>query len=221
MVRGRLKPLAIFDKPDPLCGPYFEETIYVTPSRLPQAAQHTIIETLDHAAHALGLYHGPVHAELRIARDENANGADESWTAWIMEVAARSIGGLCSRALRFHAPDLDREMSLEELIVTLAMQEDVTRVQREPAAAGVMMIPIPRGGVYLGVEGVEEALQTPLIEDVRITAKEGQELVPLPQGSSYLGFIFARATTPEQVQGALRDAHCKLRFVIGAKLQVV
>jgi hypothetical protein len=138
-----------------------------------------------------------------------------------MEVAARSIGGLCSRALRFQAPELDGEMSLEGLIVRLALQEDVSHVERESASAGVMMVPIPGAGVYLGVEGVDHAMSTSLVEDVRITAKEGQELIPLPEGSSYLGFIFARGESPGLVESALREAHSKLRFAIGARLPVL
>jgi biotin carboxylase len=208
---GRLQVLAIFDKPDPLVGPYFEETIYVTPSRLKPETQTAVIETLERGAAALGLFHGPLHAELRL----NSGGV------WILEVAARSIGGLCSRALRFTSPDLGNSISLEELIIRLALGNEIRTVRREDVASGVMMIPIPQAGIFEQVEGVEEALETPGVEDVRITAKPNQKLVPLPEGSSYLGFIFARGATPEFVEAALRQAHKKLQFVIHPALPVI
>ncbi len=209
--RGQLRILAIFDKPDTLVGPLFEETIYVTPSRLSMKEQALLVQTLERATQALGLYHGPLHAELRI----NSRGA------WVLEVASRSIGGLCSRALRFCSPALGENISLEELIIRLALGEDVESARREQNASGVMMIPIPEAGVYQGVEGVEEALATPGVEDIRITAKPGQKLVPLPEGASYLGFIFARGQSPEFVEDALRHAHQQLRFNISPVLPVV
>ncbi len=201
---GRLHPLALFDKPDPLDGPFFEESLYVTPSRLPERVQAEILRETERAAAALGLVHGPVHAELRL------NDAGP----WVLEVAARAIGGLCSRALRFGLG-----MSLEELIIRHALGMEIAPV-REEAAAGVMMIPIPRKGVLKAVEGEAEARQVPGIEDVVITAKLDQDLVPLPEGSSYLGFIFARASSPQAVEAALRKAHQQLRFEIAPSLPV-
>ena len=209
--RGRLRVLAIFDKPDPLTGPFFEETIYVTPSRMSRERQQEIVETLALAADALGLYHGPVHAELRI----NPAGI------WMMEVAARSIGGLCSRALRFEIPLVDKEVSLEELLIRLMLGLDVSRIYRENAASGVMMIPIPEAGFYQETQGIDEARAVSGIEDVVITAKVSQKLAPLPEGASYLGFIFARGESPEFVENALRSAHEKLRFVISPALPVI
>jgi len=221
--RGRLQVLAIFDKPDPLEGPFFEETIYVTPSRLELEAQAAIIKALSRAVTALGLYHGPLHAELRL----NARGA------WMMEVAARSIGGLCSRALRFDSPGLshgrgpgldpglEKAASLEELLIHLALGADVRDVRRERAAAGVMMIPIPGPGIYEDVEGMEEAVGRPGVEDIIMTARPAQRLVTLPEGSSYLGFIFARGESPQLVEESLRGAHQKLHFVMATALPVV
>ncbi|HMD98876.1 MAG TPA: ATP-grasp domain-containing protein [Terriglobia bacterium] len=217
--RGRLQVLAIFDKPDPLEGPFFEETIYVTPSRLELEAQAAIIKALSRAVTALGLYHGPLHAELRL----NARGA------WMMEVAARSIGGLCSRALRFDSPRLgpdlgprvERVASLEEVLIHLALGADVRDVRRERAAAGVMMIPIPGPGIYEDVEGMEEAVGRPGVEDIIMTARPAQRLVTLPEGSSYLGFIFARGESPQLVEESLRGAHQKLHFVMATALPVV
>jgi biotin carboxylase len=212
--RGQLKVLAIFDKPDPLEGPYFEETIYVTPSRLPRDVQRAVTDTLEQAVRVLGLFHGPLHAEFRL-------GPRTSPDVWVLEIAARSIGGLCSRALRFFSTTLGEGFSLERLLIHLASGTNVHDVRRELAASGVMMVPIPRSGIYEGVEGVGEASRTPGVEDIVITAKPGQRLVSLPEGSSYLGFIFARGTFPQGVEEALRDAHQKLHFAISPALAVM
>ena len=216
MDRGRLKVLAIFDKPDALVGPFFEETIYVTPSRLKAGVQEAVVGALGRAVEALGLYHGPLHAEFRLAPD----GALPQ-NVWVMEVAARSIGGLCSRALRFCSPSVGESVSLEELLIELALGRDVRDLRREAAASAVMMIPVPQAGIYEGVEGVERARETPGVEDVVITARPSEKLVPLPEGASYLGFIFACGPSPELVEGALRRAHQELRFLIAQALPVV
>jgi biotin carboxylase len=199
LLRGELRVLALFDKPDPLEGPYFEETIYVTPSRLPSGAQLEIANCTARAAHALGLREGPLHAELRL-NDEGP---------WVIEIAARSIGGLCSRTLRFGTG-----LSLEDLILRHALGLELESLERERRAAGVMMIPIPRAGVLKEVRGLDAANAVPDIEDITISAHIGQQLVSLPEGSRYLGFIFSRAATPEQVETALREAHRRLEFII-------
>ncbi len=203
---GELQVLAIFDKPDPLDGPFFEETIYVTPSRESEANQQLLMDATGRAVRALGLTHGPIHAELRMNREG----------AWVLEVAARPIGGLCARALRFN-----EGMSLEELILRHAIGEDVSRARPGDAATGVMMIPIPKGGIYQSVEGVDEASAIPDVEEVIITAKEGQKILPLPEGATYLGFIFVRAISPERVERALRAAHACLTFEIATVLPVM
>ena len=200
LVDGQLRTLALFDKPDPLEGPFFEETIYVTPSRLPAGAQDAIRQTTAQACVALGLREGPVHAELRV----NDVGA------WIIEVAARSIGGLCSRTLRFGTG-----MTLEELILRQALGLPIASLERERQAAGVMMLPIPRAGTLRAVDGTDAARAVHGIEDVAITAHLGQALEPLPEGWQYLGFIFARGAQPDEVERALRDAHARLTFTIG------
>ncbi len=203
---GRLEILALFDKPDPLDGPFFEETLYVTPSRHPGALQAAIAEVTAGACRALELAEGPVHAELRLA----------SRGAVVLEVAARSIGGLCSRALRFGSG-----VSLEEVLVAHAMGLPLDALRRERAASGVMMLPIPRRGILHGVGGIEAAKAVPHVEDVVITAPEGREIEPLPEGDSYLGFLFARAERPEEVEGALRAAHAKLRVDVREPLATV
>lgn len=200
---GQLTVLALFDKPDPLDGPFFEETIYVTPSRLPLATQRAIADTVAQAAHSLGLHMGPVHAELRV----NEQGP------WMLEVAGRSIGGLCSQVLRFGVDE-----SLEELILRQACALPLPSTQREKQAAGVMMIPIPMAGILQGVTGIEEARAAPLIEGVEITAKVNYPITPLPEGDSYLGFIFAKGETPAAVEAALRLAHSRLTFHIVPEL---
>jgi formate-dependent phosphoribosylglycinamide formyltransferase (GAR transformylase) len=199
LTHGKLRVLALFDKPDPLDGPFFEETIYVTPSRFPAAVQDEIASCTAAVAFTLGLRHGPVHAELRV----NEQGP------WLLEIAPRSIGGLCSRTLRF-----GDGMSLEELLLRHALGLDVEALARERSSAGVMMIPIPQAGILRQVEGQAEAKQVAAIEDIRITIPIGQEVVPLPEGSRYLGFIFARDQTPASVESALREAHRRLTFVI-------
>jgi biotin carboxylase len=199
MENGELQVLALFDKPDPLEGPYFEETIYVTPSRLPAATQDAINSAAAVAAAALGLRRGPIHAELRI----NEQGV------WIVEIAGRSIGGLCSRTLQFGAGD-----SLEELILRQACGMAATDANQVQEARGVMMIPIPDAGLLRGVEGIKTAESVPLIDQIEITTKLNYPLRPLPDGDGYLGFIFARGNDPQSVENALRLAHSKLKFQI-------
>ncbi len=201
---GRLNILALFDKPDSLEGPFFEETLYVAPSRLPEKVQAEVRAAAETACAALGLGHGPMHAEFRI----NDGGV------WPVDVAARSIGGLCSRALRF-GPGF----SLEDLILRQALAHEngdhpLPAREREKAASGVMMIPIPNGGVLRRVDGLEEARAVKGIDDVTISIPVGGEVVPLPEGYRYLGFIFARAETPEKAEAALRAAHGFLQFSI-------
>jgi biotin carboxylase len=202
---GRLTVLALFDKPDPLDGPFFEETIYVTPSRLPDAVQQAIADCTAQAALALGLRIGPVHAELRVNDDG----------PWLIEIAGRSIGGLCSQTLRFGV-----DGSLEEMIVRQACGLDLD-LRPSGRASGVMMIPIPEAGLYKGVSGLEAAQAIPLIESIEITAKLNYALVPLPEGDSYLGFIFARGETADAVEVALRQAHHCLEFQIASQIPLI
>jgi len=207
---GTLDVFAIFDKPDPLDGPFFEETIYVTPSRASSQVQQAMVDSVAAAARALGLRHGPVHAECRV----NARGV------YVLEVAARPIGGLCSKALRFAGPDR-KDATLEEVLLRHAIGEQVGGYRLAPGASGVMMIPIPRRGVFRGVIGLDHARQVADIDEIRITAKPDGRLVPLPEGRSYLGFIFARGETGASTEQALRDAHARLEFVIERDLALV
>ena len=208
---GTLHVLAVFDKPDPLDGPFFEETIYVTPSRAAESEQAAMRDAVAAACRALGITHGPVHAECRIA-----NGA-----VHVLEVAARPIGGLCAGALRFTRPESDEAISLEELLLRHAARLAWQPWTREASASGVMMIPIPSAGRYRGVDGEAQALAVPGITALRITARLDQQLVPLPEGASYLGFIFARATRAADVEAALRAAHAQLRFHIDRPVPVL
>jgi biotin carboxylase len=203
---GRLQVLALFDKPDPLDGPFFEETIYVSPSRLAAESQQAIARCAEAAARSVGLRQGPVHAELRL----NDSGP------WMVELAGRSIGGLCSSILEFGAG-----MSLEELILRHALHLELPDVSRTGGAVGVMMIPIPAGGRLEEVHGTDEARAVPLVQDVVISVRPGQRVVPLPEGASYLGFIFAKGPTPDDVEAALRTAHHRLRFDIRPELPIV
>jgi biotin carboxylase len=203
---GRLEVLALFDKPDPLDGPCFEETLYVTPSRHPAATQAAVERVVAASAMALGLSEGPVHAEARIGPAGPV----------VLEVAARTIGGLCARALRFGAGT-----SLEELVVAHAMGLPLASIRRESRASGVMMLPIPRRGILHGVSGVDAARAVPGVEEVAITIPEGREVVPLPEGDAYLGFLFARGETPGAVEASLREGHRRLGFDIRSPLPTV
>ena len=197
---GTLEVLAVFDKPDALEGPYFEETIYVTPSRLPTATLNRgRAAAAERAARAIGLTEGPVHAEVRVSESR----------VWVIEVAARSIGGLCARTLRFGAG-----ISLEEVILRHALGMSLDGLAREPTAAGVMMLPIERAGVLEAVHGREEALAVDGIVGLEITVPPGRTLAPLPDGDRYLGFLFARAESPAAVEAALREAAAKIVMVI-------
>ncbi len=213
MTRGELEVLAIFDKPDPLDGPFFEETIYLTPSSAPDGTQRAIVDGVTLAAQALDLRHGPIHAECRVSPGG----------VYVLEVAARPIGGLCARALRFQSAISSQQsaISLEELLLRQALGEAVAPYRREAVAAGVMMIPIPRRGVLRRVDGIDEASQVAGIDAIHITAKPDQLLVPLPEGASYLGFIFARAARAALVEQALRAAHARLAFIIEAEFPVL
>ncbi len=199
LISDELKTLALFDKPDPLEGPFFEETLYITPSRLPDNVLEEIHKATAEATTALGLRHGPIHAELRY----NEKGAH------LIEIAARTIGGLCSRTLKFGTG-----ISLEELVIRHAIGDSVDSFLRENQAAGVMMIPVPKAGILGEVRGKKEARNVENIEEVNITISVGAEVVPLPEGDKYLGFIFARGETPGVVEETLREAHQYLEFVI-------
>jgi biotin carboxylase len=223
LTEGVFTPLALFDKPDPLDGPFFEETIYVTPSSAPPALQAGILDAVQRAAQALGLRHGPVHAECRalpapVASASRQAAAGEAHQIYVLEVAARPIGGLCSRVLRFERGGAVE--SLEHVLLQHAVGRDLSTGGREPNAAAVMMIPIPRRGVLKRVSGEDDARQVPYVEDVRITAKIDQVLEPLPEAGSYLGFIFARAARAMDAECAVRDAHRRLVFHIDTALDV-
>ncbi len=194
-----LEVLAVFDKPDPLDGPFFEETLFVTPSRLAPNRRREVEAAVARATRALGLREGPIHAEVRL-NDEGA---------WILEVAARSIGGLCARTLRF-----DAGVSLEELILRHAAGLELPHHHRERSASGVLMLPIRHAGRLREVRGQSAARAVPDIDGLSITVPRGEALVPLPEGDRYLGFLFARAATPGAVETALRAAWSRLEVII-------
>ena len=207
---GQLRILAIFDKPDPLEGPFFEETIYVTPSRLAQSELKAVEGCAIDVVRALGLSHGPVHAEFRV----NEQGV------WPLEVAPRPIGGLCARALQFQSAERGERIGLEELLLCHAVDLPGSDWPREPEASGVMMIPVPQSGILQSVDGEEVARGVPGITEVQITARLHDYIAAWPEGSSYLGFLFARAGNPEEAESALRAAHAKLQFTIAPRLVV-
>ena len=216
MSGGLFSCLAIFDKPDPLDGPFFEETIYVTPSGASAAVQRAIVDAVAAAAAALGLSHGPIHAECRVSPPQKEE--DERPQVYVLEVAARPIGGLCSRILRFASGE-SSSVSLEHVLLGQALGERVMPA-RERQAAAVMMIPIPRRGILRSVAGESDARTVAHVEDVRITAKPDQLLEPLPEAGSYLGFVFARAPQPAQAEAAVREAHQRLAFTVELAIDV-
>ncbi|HEX6262910.1 MAG TPA: ATP-grasp domain-containing protein [Actinomycetota bacterium] len=199
LLRGDVETLALFDKPEPMEGPTFEETIYVTPSREPFEMQDAVRTLVAGAAKAMGLREGPIHAEVRLGPSGPV----------VLEVAARSIGGLCSRSLRFGAG-----ISLEEVILRHALGLPTDDLHRESAASGVLMLPVPSSGTLVEVRGQDQARGVPGIEGVTITIPPGGELVPLPEGDRYLGFVFARAETPDEVESALREARERLEPIV-------
>jgi biotin carboxylase len=203
---GEVEVLALFDKPDPLVGPYFEETLYITPSRMSDAAQANTVRAAADACRALGIRHGPIHAEVRIDDDDQA---------WVLECAARSIGGLCSRTLRFSTGQ-----SLEALVIAHALGLPVDP-RRDQRASGVLMIPIPLSGVLKAVGGLEDAGNIEGVEDIVITARIGRSIRKLPEGDAYLGFAFATGDTPEAVEGILREVHETLQVEITPGLGIV
>lgn len=197
---GELEILSVFDKPDPLDGPFFEETYYITPSRHSKETLTQLHQVIEDACRAYGLIEGPIHAECRI--NDSA--------VWILEVAARTIGGLCGRLLQFGTG-----YSLEELVLTRAMGQQLSvESDQDKTAGGVMMIPTPKAGILKRVEGQFEASRIEFIESIEIQIREGYELVPLPESANYLGFIFARAPSAEQAEAALRKAYACLNIVI-------
>jgi biotin carboxylase len=222
LTEGVLRILTIFDKPDPLEGPYFEESIYVTPSSLPEQQQCAIQKCAEDTARAVGLTHGPVHAEFRV--NFELAGTEEVWP---LEIAARPIGGLCARALRFipgatesNQRDEHSSIGLEELLLRHALNLPGSDWLRERQAAGVMMIPVPASGTLENVDGQEAARATPGITGLFITARLHDYIAAWPEGSSYLGFLFASAATPEEAVRALRTAHAELRFTLAPRLPV-
>ena len=219
LTHGALRVFAIFDKPDPLEGPFFEETLYVTPSRLPAPMQGRLVDHVQRASAALGLSHGPIHAECRVTRDG---------TIYVLEIAARPIGGLCSRVLTFHGELASlkggavpaRGGGLEDVLLRHATGDAIAGCTREADAAAVMMIPIPSRGMFRGVSGEDRARAVPGVTGLQITEKVGQLLEPLPEAGSYLGFIFARGVTPAAAEASARAAHKQLTFEITRELVV-
>jgi len=207
---GELRVLAIFDKPDPLEGPYFEETIYVTPSRCAEREQELIKKSFAEATRALGLTQGPVHGEFRL----NERGV------WPIEIAARPIGGLCARALRFQVEDEGEPIGLEELLLRHVLNLSGRDAPRETAASGVLMIPVPTSGILEKVDGADEARAVAGVTELEITARWHDYIAAWPEGSSYLGFLFAGGETPAEVENALREGHAKLNFKLTPRLPV-
>ena len=200
IVNGEFLPLTIFDKPEPLDGPFFEETLYVTPSRLPKSLQEKILEETKNASNAIQLTNGPVHAELRI---------DRNGDPWVIDIASRTIGGKCSRAIKF-----SDGITLESIILSHVLGKKLPNIVPISSSSGVMMIPIPKSGVLKEVLGKEDALAIEGIEEIEITIPLGDKIVQLPEGDRYLGFIFASSKKSNETIEILKEAHKNLKFEI-------
>lgn len=200
IVDGSLEVLALIDKPVPLVGPYFEETMFVSPSRRPDAVQKAVTRVVEEAVEAIGIVTGPIHAEIRIHEDG---------TPFVIEIAARSIGGLCGRALTFGLLAEPLESVVIRSAIGRASIEDLAK-----PATGVLMLPIPGVGHLTGVEGIDGALDIQGIDGVEITIATGRPVIPLPEGDRYLGFVFASGLTPDDVQQSLAQAAAVIDPVI-------
>ena len=201
MIDGSFHLLTIFDKPEPMTGPYFEETYYLMPSQLENKSRHVLIEEVANCCKAYGLEHGPIHAEARMTTSGPV----------LLELAARTIGGQCGQLIEFSL-----QQKLEQLVI-LGMSGHLPEIIDEAVAAGVLMIPITNSGLLKRVEGLTDAMQVKYIKDIEIHIREGYELVPLPEGSSYLGFIFAQAPSYKETFHALKSAYQKLQFITQPK----
>jgi phosphoribosylaminoimidazole carboxylase (NCAIR synthetase) len=207
--QGALRVFALFEKPDPLDGPIFEETIYVTPARLAPARQHVIAGQIARAALALGLHHGPIHAECRVNGDDIV----------VLEVAPRPIGGLCARSIPVVAPDGTR-CRLEDALLAHALGQSLDRYGHQALASGVLMVPVPETGRLRAVEGIDDVRGLEAVTAVEITAKIGSMLESLPEGGTYPGFVFAEGAQPDDVIDALREAARRLRLVVDRNVPI-
>ena len=218
LLGGQLHTLALFDKPDPMAGPYFEETLLVTPSRADPEVQAQAIEAVGAAARALGLTWGPIHAEVRVPQSAAGDrghtrslggGITSRPSPTLLELAPRTVGGLCGRSL-----DFEHGWTLESLVIAAALGKLSAPPPLRSNASGVMMIPIPRSGVLHGIDGIVQARRVCGVTGVVLSIACGEVVEALPEGNRYLGFIFARRRTPEEVETALRAAHRALRIDI-------
>lgn len=207
--QGALRVFALFEKPDPLDGPFFEETIYVTPARVAPARQQVIAGHIARAALALGLHHGPIHAECRVDGDDIV----------VLEVAPRPIGGLCARAVPVIGPDGSR-CGLEDALLAHALGRPLDEFGHQAIASGVLMVPVPESGRFRGMEGVEEVRAMPWVTGVEVTARPGTLFERLPEGGRYPGFVFAEAEQPDQVVETLRHAARRLRLRVDGALPI-
>ncbi len=189
LVDGRLHVAASFDKPGDRGGPTFPETMLVSPSGVEPEA----VEAASAACRALDVRNGPVHIEVIIGRDGPV----------VIEVHARSIGGLCSAVVATDPP-------LEQLIVLAAIGRPATFARRR-TSTGVFMLPVPQTGRLIAVDGLPDASAVGDITGIDITAL-GRDVVALPERGEYLGFVYAAAATPERVERALGDAVAKLSY---------
>ena len=191
IINSELKKIVIFDKPVEYKHPYFEESIYITPSELSSEAEKRVVSIVDKACKKIGLEDGPVHVEFKINENQ----------IFIIEINPRMIGGLCSRCLSFGL----FKVSLEEIILHAFMNNELKNIELLNNYVGVLMIPTPKSGKFISINK-EELEKIPNISNVEITVPEGSDLLEPPYGDKYLGFAFSQGIDKKTVNESLLTA---------------
>ncbi len=191
IINSELKKIVIFDKPVEYKHPYFEESIYITPSELSSEAEKRVVSIVDKACKKIGLEDGPVHVEFKINENQ----------IFIIEINPRMIGGLCSRCLSFGL----FKVSLEEIILHAFMNNELKNIELLNNYVGVLMIPTPKSGKFISINK-EELENIPNISNVEITVPEGSDLLEPPYGDKYLGFAFSQGIDKKTVNESLLTA---------------
>lgn len=198
MHEGKPYSLAVFEKPDPLEGPYFEEGIYVTPIRRDEKIRSLLVEAAIRGSRALGIETGPCHCELRLSGE----------LPYILEIAARPIGGFCSQVFA----DL-MGFDLHDLVLQNAVGLPVMPPPiADGVALGVMMLPVPGRGNLARVSGVDRALDIDGIMSVKIHVEAGSRILPYPEQSCYIGTVLATGSSADEVVARLKSAAKAVSF---------
>ena len=188
LINSELNKIVIFDKPINYKEPYFEESIYIAPTGLPDKTQKEIVNLIGKACKKLGLENGPVHVEFKIHNKE----------IFIIEINPRMIGGLCSRCLSFGL----FKTSLEEIALHAFLNNELKSIDLLSNFVGVLMIPTPISGKFISINK-NELESIPNVSGVEITVSENSNLLEPPFGDKYLGFVFSQGDSKEKVMESL------------------